>query len=163
MDLNKVLDCEGNAEVVTAFVDLREFHYRGVSPFERPIALTAKGENHVGVVTLNCTYIFSLCLSCDRCLAPFTTEVKQHTCHTVVRQLNDSDEEGYLVLPDGFVELDELATNDIVLALPSKFLCKEDCKGLCPVCGCDLNATSCGCSKKQTDPRLAGLDKFFED
>lgn len=163
LDLNRVLDREGDAEVVTADVDLRDFSYRGVSPFEAPIALRAQGHNRTGVVTLDCAYGYTLHLTCDRCLTPFTSEVKQQVTHTAVRTLNNADDDDYLVVPDGFVELTELVANDIILALPGKFLCREDCKGLCPICGGDRNQHECGCNRKQPDPRLAALDQFYED
>ena len=84
--------------------------------------------------------------------------------HTVVRSLQNTPEEDdeYLVAPDGFIELSELAANDVIPELPSRILCREDCKGLCPVCGCDRNVTQCSCETKVSDPRLAALDKFFE-
>ena len=60
------------------------------------------------------------------------------------------------VLPDLVLDLDALAEEDVVLNLPSKVLCKEDCKGLCPQCGKNLNDGPCDC-KEPVDPRLAGL------
>ncbi|MEG1875252.1 MAG: DUF177 domain-containing protein [Angelakisella sp.] len=163
LDINRILDREGEADVVTANVGLSDFSYRGVSPFQAPVSLTVNAENRAGVVTLDCTYCYTLHLSCDRCLTPFTLEVKQQLLHTVLRSLNGRDDDDFVVVPDGIVELDELATNDIILSLPGKFLCKEDCKGLCPICGCNLNTESCGCQQKQADPRLAALDQFFEE
>ena len=54
------------------------------------------------------------------------------------------------------VELHELAANDVIPELPSRFLCREDCKGLCPVCGCDRNVTQCGCEEKPASKRWSG-------
>ena len=62
----------------------------------------------------------------------------------------------YIVLPDLVLDLDALAEEDVVLNLPSKVLCKDDCKGLCPQCGKNLNDGPCDC-KEPVDPRLAGL------
>ena len=59
------------------------------------------------------------------------------------------------------LDLDGLLTDVFFLSLDSKNLCKEDCRGLCPGCGADLNVEPCRC-KKETDPRLAGLAKFFD-
>jgi len=73
-----------------------------------------------------------------------------------------------LVTPDGAayegdaVDLDELVREQILLALPSRRLCREECKGLCPTCGADLNAGRCACEQREVDPRwsaLADLDK----
>jgi len=163
LDLNRVLDREGEVEVVATDVDLCDFRYRGVSPFNSPVKLLAKAQNRAGVVTLNCTYDYTLELTCDRCLTPFTQAVNKVAEHTVLRTLNSVDNDEYLVTEDGFIELSELATNDIILSLPSKFLCDKNCKGLCPICGCDLNHSSCSCVTKEIDPRLAVLDKFFDE
>ena len=163
LDINRILDRIGDTETVSAKVDLKEFNYRGVSPFNDPIALSGEVANRTGVITINFTYEYTLHLVCDRCLTPFTHDVKQQVIHTVVRELNSADDDDYVVVPNGIVELIPLATNDIILSLPAKFLCTDDCKGLCIGCGCDLNRSACSCEAKPCDPRLAILDKFFED
>lgn len=163
LDINHVLECVGDAEVVTANVDLTQFSYRGVSPFKEPISLEAKAVNRADVVTLDCTYRYTLHLICDRCLTTITRGVTQNETHTVVRLLQNSEDDDFLVAKDGIVDISQVAEGDIVMELPGKFLCREDCKGLCLLCGCDLNHDSCGCVTKQTDPRLAALDKFLED
>ena len=63
--------------------------------------------------------------------------------------------------PDGKLDLSQLALEDVFLSLPSKLLCKEDCKGICPQCGKNLNEGPCGC-KKEVDPRLAALLDFLD-
>ncbi|MEG1777710.1 MAG: DUF177 domain-containing protein, partial [Angelakisella sp.] len=130
LELNKVLECVGEAEVVTANVDLTQESYRGIFPFKEPIVLKARASNRAGVVTLNCTYTYTLHLTCDRCLTTITREVTQEASHIVVRELNNTEDDDFLLAPSGIVELSELAQGDIVLELPGKFLCKEDCKGL---------------------------------
>jgi uncharacterized protein len=60
------------------------------------------------------------------------------------------------------LDITELVKEQILLAVPMKPLCREDCRGLCPHCGKDLNRGSCGCRKEEIDPRLAPLAKFRE-
>ena len=57
--------------------------------------------------------------------------------------------------------VEDFVREDIFLALPTKFLCREDCKGLCPQCGKNLNDGSCSC-KKPVDPRLAVLQQLLD-
>ena len=163
-DLNRLLDGAGVSDVVTDDVDLRQYAPGGASPFQSSVMVTAEARSRAGVVSLDCTYRFALDLPCDRCLAPVHREMTLTIPHTVVRSLQNTPEEDdeYLVAPDGFIELSELAANDVIPELPSRILCREDCKGLCPVCGCDRNVTQCSCETKVSDPRLAALDKFFE-
>ncbi|MCI8816905.1 MAG: DUF177 domain-containing protein [Angelakisella sp.] len=163
-DLNRLLDGAGVSEVVTDDVDLSRYSAGGEAPFQTPVQLTAQARNRAGVVTLDCVYRYTLALRCDRCLAPVSREITLTVPHTVVRSLQNTEEDDeYLVAPDGLVELSEVAANDVIPELPSRTLCREDCKGLCPSCGCDRNTTQCRCEEKETDPRLAALDKFFDE
>lgn len=163
LDLNKILDVTGEADVVTANVDLSGTRVNGQYPFTAPVEVTARAENRVGVVTLDCTYGFTLHVCCDRCLVPFEMPFSHTVSHTVVRALNGEDDETYLVTEDGFVELLSLATNDILPELPTRFLCDENCRGLCPVCGANRNKTECGCTAPVGDPRLAVLRDLLKN
>jgi uncharacterized protein len=58
------------------------------------------------------------------------------------------------------IDLDPILREQIVLAVPGYPVCKEGCKGLCTVCGANLNERECGCERRVPDPRLAGLAKF---
>ena len=75
-------------------------------------------------------------------------------------QNEDSDE--IVLLEDGQVDAGELAREAFILEMDTKTLCPEDCKGLCPRCGADLNLGPCSC-KKDVDPRLAVLAKLLEN
>ena len=66
-----------------------------------------------------------------------------------------------MLLEDGCLDLDELFTTALVLSMDSKHVCSEDCKGLCPTCGTDLNQGPCGC-RKEIDPRLAALAQLLD-
>jgi uncharacterized protein len=72
----------------------------------------------------------------------------------------DNDE--FIVLDGMRLQLDELVSEDIYLALPSRFLCKEDCKGLCAFCGQDLNEGQCSCNAP-TDSRWDSLKDLFNE
>lgn len=164
-DLNRLLDGAEDSQTVTGSVDLSRYAAGGETPFRTPVRLTATAGNRVGVVSLDCEYRYTLALRCDRCLAPVDKEVTLTVPHTVVRSLQSGsagEDEEYLVAPDGLVELDQVTANDLIPELPTRTLCREDCKGLCPICGCDRNITQCGCEEQRADPRLAVLDKFFE-
>lgn len=68
--------------------------------------------------------------------------------------LRDADREYF----DGrTIDLDPIVREQVLLALPASVVCKDDCKGLCPRCGQDLNEAECGCERKVVDPRLAVL------
>ncbi len=151
------------ADVVTADVDLTTVKHAGRPLFTAPVNVTAKAVNRAGVVTLDCTYRFTLHVLCDRCLAPLELPVDRTVSHTVVREVNGEDDETFLVAENGCVELEELATNDILPELPQRCLCREDCRGLCPTCGKNLNKGPCGCREDSGDPRMDVLRRLLEN
>jgi uncharacterized protein len=86
-------------------------------------------------------------LECNRCLKEFEygLSVQDFVFSKQVRS-------------DETVDLTESIREDIILALPMKRLCSNECKGLCPVCGRDLNAAACNCGKRREQHLFSGLD-----
>lgn len=112
--------------------------------FVSPVNFKGRVFNRAGVVYLEYNVNFTLSASCDRCLKEFETEYSFDFSHIVVPVVNNDNDE-YIVADGECIELNEIAFTDLLLQLPSKNLCKEDCKGLCMVCGCDLNESECNC------------------
>jgi uncharacterized protein len=111
-------------------------------------------------------------LPCGRCLEPYTTPVEQlFDLRYHPRALNTAEGEVELQdddLTTAFYDNDEidlghLMTEQFYLSLPMKPLCRSDCKGLCPVCGTNLNNETCTCKREWEDPRLAALKKLKAD
>lgn len=61
------------------------------------------------------------------------------------------------------IDLETAFYDNFYLNMPITGVCREDCQGLCPVCGCNLNHTQCGCQDLQVDSRLASLQKLLND
>ncbi len=92
---------------------------------------------------------------CRRCLQPV-----QGTLNADVQEMfesNPREGETYRLGHD-FIDLELLAREALVLDLPLAPLCREDCRGLCPTCGADLNQGDCDCPPAEVDPRWAALD-----
>ncbi|MEK6323462.1 MAG: DUF177 domain-containing protein [Acidobacteriota bacterium] len=101
---------------------------------------------------------------CDRCLATLSVPVERSFDLIYVPPLGTGEEhelgENDLSLgfyQDGIIHVDDLAREQIELALPMARLCTEDCRGLCPECGANLNLSECACSKGQADVRWGAL------
>ena len=128
----------------------------GVFPFTTPVILKGEIRNTAGIVTIKAKADFSIEVSCDRCAEDIKPEFTVDVEHGLVASLNHEDNDDYILLEDMKLDVEQLTLEDIYLALPGKFLCKEDCKGLCSECGANLNESSCDC-KKPIDPRWAAL------
>lgn len=106
---------------------------------------------------ITCTKSFD----CDRCLKPAREEQTHEFEEEFSREARPGDETD--PIENDRLVLDTVVRDIIIAAQPLAKLCKADCKGLCPVCGQDLNEGSCGCDTFVPDPRLAVLQDFFKD
>ncbi|MFQ6002298.1 MAG: DUF177 domain-containing protein [Candidatus Zixiibacteriota bacterium] len=111
----------------------------------------------------------SVRLECSRCLLLYDQPLVSNLDFVVdfgeSPQEFKSEEDNYFVADpsSGFFEVDNLIRETILLALPLKPLCSEDCKGLCPICGTDLNKSQCSCVKKEIDPRWEKLKGLLDN
>ena len=103
---------------------------------------------------------------CSRCLEPFRQEIDAPFDVRYLPQSENAGADEQSVeeddLSDAFyrdeqIDLRQLMEEQFYLALPMKPLCRDDCRGLCPNCGTNLNETTCKCEVRWEDPRLAGL------
>jgi uncharacterized protein len=103
---------------------------------------------------------------CDRCLDTFIFEVARKYSMVYVQGDRSTidlkkDEEVQVLSPDtNYIDLDEDARQYIILAIPQKLLCREECEGICPSCGVNRNNGRCTCYDHVTDPRWDALKKL---
>lgn len=162
IDLESLL--EGGCERLTLdeSFDLSDETLDGVFPFTTPVRVRGDVVNRAGIVTMEAAATGVMHFVCDRCAAEAERTLSVPMEHILVSALQSEDDaDRYILVPDGKLDLRQLTLEDIFLSLPSKLLCSEDCKGICPTCGKNLNEGPCGC-KKEVDPRLAALLDLFE-
>ena len=153
----------GSSDELEWDLELSGMELGGVKPFCAPVRVRAELKGSPGSVELRGKACYAMTMPCDRCFEMTTQEREMPFFHVLVRELSDEeDEDGQFVLvPDESLDLEQLLTEDILLDVPSKFLCSPDCKGLCPVCGKNLNQGDCGCKQDTVDPRLAILKSLL--
>ncbi|MBP3570259.1 MAG: DUF177 domain-containing protein [Lachnospiraceae bacterium] len=108
-----------------------------------------------------------LAVPCDNCLAeqrveiPISSEVEIDFNMSEEDRVNDLNETAYI---DGYdLDVDRLVYEEILLGFPMKVLCQEDCKGICKVCGANLNQGECGCVRTEPDPRMSVIRDIFNN
>jgi DUF177 domain-containing protein len=120
-------------------------------------------------VTVSGEVTAELSLECDRCLKPlripvsnaFRVEYVTPDVYLAGQGAELLDDDLSLSVFNGAaLDIDELVREQLLLALPAQALCREDCKGLCPVCGGDRNLKDCSCQETEVDPRWAGLKEI---
>jgi uncharacterized protein len=146
--------------------------YRVVAPVDLAFTVHKDHDRFRLVGTLTTT----LELRCSRCLEPFLMPVAaafdlRYLPEGVGAADGDESEDGELgdddtsaaYYGDEEIDLGALIREQFYLALPMKPLCREDCKGLCPQCGTNLNTDTCRCQIVWEDPRLAGLKALITE
>lgn len=161
-ELKSVFQNEGEEKQVNYKLDIADIDIDGVFPFRTPIDVTATAKNRASLVSLTIRACFGYSRSCDRCSTEFTREMDMLFEHKLAQTLVDDGNDDYIETPDFILELDDVVISDILLSLPQKNLCKEDCKGLCQTCGKNLNEGDCSCDKREIDPRLEMLKQFMD-
>jgi uncharacterized protein len=111
-------------------------------------------------------------VDCDRCLKsvsfPVETEfdvnyVPATTYYGDATAELKEDDLSLSVFDGEAIDVDELVREQVLLAMPPRVLCTEQCKGLCPICGADKNQNDCACQSSEIDPRWAGLSSLKQD
>lgn len=108
-------------------------------------------------------------LECGRCLEIFSMPI--HSRHQFVVQMVDnptvppSDDEDFEIIPKSRTELDigRRVRESVILAIPIKPLCSENCLGLCPMCGINRNEDKCDCVQDKADERWDVLKRLFNN
>ena len=153
---------EVNSLPIDTELDFSKVEYQGDCPMRDPVHVTGSVTVRAGVVTLSVRVGFAFYGACDRCLTPFTKTYDIPLEHTLVTTLENEENDDYILLDNYQLNLDDLVLADVLLELPYKSLCQEDCRGLCPMCGKNLNEGLCGCNRKSVDPRLAVLGQLLD-
>ena len=143
-------------------VDLSDLEFYGRKPITRPVLAEGSVTNHAGALVLEGTARSVLDLACDRGGKEFSREKAAQLDSLVAQDLEDEENDEIILLEGTELDLDDVVTTAFVLAMDTKNLCSDDCKGLCAGCGVNLNEEPCRC-KPEVDPRLAALAQLLEN
>ncbi len=116
-------------------------------------------------ITVEGTINVEFAVRCDRCLKEFTCSMAAgfaETYYDAAQPPPGGAEEDWIPYSGDSIDITPEAKSAITVNLPMRFICLEDCRGLCPVCGTDLNKEQCKCNRDQVDPRLAKLQELLK-
>ena len=163
LDLRSLFVNDGESLRLDCRFDFSDLEFFGQFPLKTPVKVEGKAYSRAGIVTLSVICDCEYTAPCDRCCCETVKHYKVPIERVLVGKLENGENDEIILLQDFKLDLYELCYTELVLAMPNKHLCSEDCKGICRECGKNLNDGPCGCATKTGDPRLAALSKFFED
>lgn len=155
MDLTKVFSEIGTEKSFDEIIKIEDFDRVKVA------SVRGKIKNRAGVVHYNCNVRFTLETFCDRCLTEVRKSVENDFSHILTLEENPETDDLITVCEKSF-DLSALVREDIIISLSSKILCKDNCKGLCQICGKNLNEGPCDCERPK-DLRWSALDNIDFD
>ncbi len=117
--------------------------------------------NELGSLHLEGRLQLKYSYDCYRCLGLASKDLDIRVSESFISS-DDAEQANMYPFEEKTLDTDKALRDSIILNLPMKNLCSEECKGLCEKCGANLNEMQCGCVDDMIDPRLEGLKKFFE-
>ena len=167
VNLTDIFSSEHKVEQKELVLDMETITVGGVSYDilkKEPVVLNLKNTGK-GKALVQASTSFTMELACDRCLRPvkYSMEIdaEQEVISPDYTEEIDEDSEQESFVEGYQLKVDDLIYSDIVLNWPMKILCREDCKGICRICGKDLNTGECGCDTFVPSPGLAGIKEIF--
>ena len=128
-----------------------------------PIRLEGVVENAGDVILLKADVKTEIERTCGRCLKVFTEPLAAQVVEKFYPAGAENIENDAFIYESDLLDITEPVRESLLLAVPLQSLCREDCRGLCPVCGADRNEGDCGCDTTTVDPRLAALKQFIKN
>jgi uncharacterized protein len=140
---------------------IRPIDYRDEKiAFTGPVVVTGSIEQNGSLYLVTGDVQAEVVLECSRCLGEVRYPVRTSFIQEYREGGADADR---LVADRDRIDLYGPVVESILLELPIKVVCREECKGLCPVCGSNRNINECGCSRDEIDPRMLALKKLLEE
>jgi uncharacterized protein len=130
---------------------------------EKPVSFKGLLTNVNGMLHLTGRMDFEYKVPCFRCLKDVEDHIEVRINENFVNSKDKDEELDAYVYTGNFLELDKAIEDNIILNLPMKKLCSQDCKGLCRICGADLNEKQCGCVEDSINPQMEKLRDYLNN
>ncbi len=162
LDLSPVINYEGKVLEIETQLDFCD-QDTGIT-FLTPVKVSGQIVNIGGSLELSACLSTKILYSCDRCCEEFEQDFEcpvKEVLKKETQDLEQKDDSDAIYFQGSKIDFAEIVLNSIIVSLPSKILCKDDCQGLCEKCGKNLNLGDCDCDTRIADPRFDVLDKLL--
>lgn len=167
IDISKIIltknkEDKFNCSVDSEYIDYKHslFTIKNNKPIE--LSVVNVDAKHLNI---SCNTSLDVVIPCDRCLED--VDLSFNISIDKSFKINDGvikdEDDDISFINEGKLDVDRLLFDEILVDWPSKVLCKNDCKGICPKCGANLNTSPCDCDKSVIDPRMAKFQDVFKE
>ena len=133
-----------------------------------PVQIAGTATELAGLYKVKGVVETTITMECSKCLSKFDYPLKAEFEELFISEEVETNfteqelEDDIHALENDQIDLTSIIEEQLVVNIPFIPVCHTDCKGLCPVCGTNLNEETCGCKVEKIDPRLADLQKWFD-
>ena len=163
IDLKRIFVNENSSLPIEYSLDMSNVDFSGVYPLKNPVEINGAVSNKASLVELDARINYVFEAPCDRCGVDCAEKHTLHIQKSLAPSIEGEESDSILLVPDMKLDLDELVYSEVIVSLPMKHLCKDDCKGICAKCGKNLNEGKCDCPEKEIDPRLSALAELLNN
>ncbi len=149
VDISKIAGVDGGSLDYLGEIKFEEFEY--------PVKVKGTVKNYSNQYVITCEGEMELMTQCARCLE----DVKKVVTFSFTEAIGSEDCLECLKVVQNSIDIDEAVYTNMTIETDQKFLCKESCKGLCVVCGTNLNESECDCDTEEIDPRFEMLKNLI--
>jgi uncharacterized protein len=162
LNLHEIIDIPGGSVPFQCELDVDRLDFPSVKLFAATPHAEGEVRNTAGVLTLRGTLTADMVCICDRCGREFDCAKTLKLEVPLAAELQNEENPDIFPLDGDWLDLSDVLETCFILDMETKFLCREDCAGLCDRCGANLNLGPCSCGAK-LDPRLAVLGQLLDN
>lgn len=165
IDVSSILKEFGGKVDLQGEVQISQLEFWGNTySFKTPFIVSGSIMNNGSTLIMKADCKTVVLTQCARCTKDIEVPMEFSVYETLMQGEETSEEMEDVIVFDGHeVSVDEIIENNFIMNLSARYLCSEDCKGLCTKCGADLNIESCDCNKEDIDPRWAALEQIMKN
>ena len=158
IDVSGILKEIGGKVDVDCGIDFGKVEFLGgVYEFTSPVKVKGTIKNNGESLTFLAECASTFNTQCARCGRDIESTLTFVTDENLMQNDTETDSEDVILFEGGTVEIDDMVLNSFFMNENGKHLCSEDCKGLCPKCGCNLNEKQGECDKETIDTTWSAL------
>lgn len=131
--------------------------------FSKPLHINGQITNNTKSLELKAKVTGDMQVRCARCRKPMTVPVSFSISEVIMQGEGEDLDLDVLVIEGEEIDIYDVLLNNFLMNVDGKYLCHEDCKGLCPKCGKDLNLGECSCDNDYIDPRWEKLAEIMKN
>ena len=162
LDLHEIIEMPGGRVPFACRLADERLVFPALAGFTGPVTARGEVKNTAGLLELSALIDADMTVRCDRCSREYGKTLSLPVTATLKADPDEDDYDELFPLDGDGLDVSDLLETCFILSMDQKFLCRDDCRGLCPRCGKDLNDGPCSCGK-QIDPRMAVLSQLLDD